>query len=72
MRSKMPKLKEKIDQLPPKLKNEVDDFIDFLIDKYKKDKSTTLKQDWSGALKEYKNKYTSMQLQEKAKEWRKK
>lgn len=68
----MPKLKEKIDQLPPKLKNEVDDFIDFLIDKYKKDKSTTLKQDWSGALKEYKNKYTSMQLQEKAKEWRKK
>ena len=66
----MPKLKDKIDRLPPHLKKEVDDFIDFLIDKYQKEKNTTLKQDWSGALKEYKNKYTSMQLQEKANEWR--
>ena len=67
----MQKLNKKIDKLPPELKQEVDDFIEFLLDKYQKHKSTTLKQNWSGALKEYKNQYTSMQLQEKANEWRK-
>ena len=66
----MPKLKEKIDQLPPALQKEVDDFVEFLIKKHKKSGSKTLKQDWAGDLKKYKNKYTSMQLQEKSKEWR--
>ena len=29
-----------------------------------------LRQDWAGALKDYKDKYTSLELQKKALEWR--
>ena len=58
----MPKLKEKIDRLPPDLKKEVDDFVNFLIDKNKIEFNKP-KFDWAGALKNLKEKYTSVELQ---------
>lgn len=40
------------------------------IEKSARKKSKTLDQSWAGALKEYKNKFTSLELQKKALEWR--
>lgn len=60
----MPKLKEKIDSLPPDLKKEVDDFVNFLINQNKIE-SQKPKFDWAGSLKNLKEKYTSVELQHK-------
>jgi mRNA-degrading endonuclease RelE of RelBE toxin-antitoxin system len=65
-------LLEKIKTLSPQLQQEVEDFIQFLIEKhvprYKCGKK--LRQDWAGALRDYKDRYSSMSLQKKSLEWR--
>jgi len=66
----MARLKDLIDQLPPELQQEVEDFVEFLMEKKGKKKGKKLKQDWAGGLKEYRNQYTSLELQKKALEWR--
>lgn len=66
----MHELYKKIDELPDDLKKEVSDFIDFLIAKNKPTKLKA-KLDWIGGLKEFKDIYTSVELQHKASEWRK-
>lgn len=60
----------KINKLSPAYIGELNTFIDFLISKQKtKDsKPRKLKQDWAGGLKQ--EKYTSMELQKKALDWR--
>ncbi len=66
------KLGNIIKKLPPELQREVEDFVLFLLEKKVKIKKKRkfLKQDWAGELKEYKNVYTSLELQKKALEWR--
>ena len=59
-------LERKIETLPPELQSEVTDFVDFLIIKNAKKKTKTPKLDWMGGLKEYREQYTSVELQEKA------
>jgi len=59
-------IEEKIKNLPPDLQKEVDKFIDSLIRNKKKEPSFS----WVGALREYKNMFTSVELQKKALEWR--
>ncbi|RLI78107.1 hypothetical protein DRP07_11425 [Archaeoglobales archaeon] len=59
-------IEEKIKSLPPELQKEVDKFIDSLIRKKKKKPSFS----WAGALREYRDKFTSVELQKKALEWR--
>jgi len=66
----MPALKELIDQLPPELQREVEDFARFLLEKRKEKAGYRLRQDWAGALSKYKDQYTSLELQKKALEWR--
>lgn len=66
----MQTLKELIDQLPPELQQEVRDFAEFLLEKKAKKAGRKLRQDWAGALREYKGQYTSLELQKKALEWR--
>lgn len=66
----MEDVEEKIKQLSPELKSEVLDFINFLLERSKKEPGKKLSLDWAGGLKEYKNKYTSLELQKKALEWR--
>ncbi len=65
------KIKPKINRLPIHLQKEVVDFIDFLSDKHsiqiKKDK---FKFDWEGGLSDLGKKFTSVDLQHKATEWR--
>jgi hypothetical protein len=67
----MQEIKDKIELLPENLKKEVLDYIEFLLKKYKtgtKKKKFTL--DWAGGLSSLKKKYSSVELQHKAIEWR--
>ena len=64
------KLEKTLNQLSPELQREVEDFAQFLLKKKTRKAGTTLKQDWAGALKEYRHQYTSLELQKKALEWR--
>ena len=66
----MRNLKVMIDQLPPELQEEVKEFAEFLLEKRAKKFGRKLRQDWAGALKEYREQYTSLDLQKKALEWR--
>jgi hypothetical protein len=65
------KIESKINNLPPRLQKQVLDFIDFLSKKYLiREKKCKFKFDWEGSLSELGNKYTSVDLQHKASEWR--
>ena len=57
-----------IKSLPPEVRKEVVDFIQFLLKKYGK-KSNKLKLDWTGGLGEFSNKYDALSLQKKSLEW---
>ena len=66
----MESLEKMIKSLPPELKQEAKDFIEYLIHKHqhpKKGKKLSL--DWAGGLKKYSNQYSALELEEKASEW---
>jgi len=63
-------LEKVIKELPPDLRQEVLDFARYLLSKRKRTKRKKLKMDWAGALREYRDQYTSLELQKKALEWR--
>ncbi|MCK4422333.1 DUF2281 domain-containing protein [candidate division WOR-3 bacterium] len=65
----MESTESKLRKLPPELQNEVADFVDFLYEKSKKKNTKKLSLNWAGGLKEYKNKFTSLELQKKIIEW---
>ncbi len=70
--TKIQAIEKKISELPPSAFGELELFIDSLLNRRKKRPSGKLKQDWAGALKELKGEFTSLELQKKALEWRKK
>jgi nucleoid DNA-binding protein len=61
---------ELIKALPPELQREVEDFARFLIERRAQRPGRKLRQDWAGALRNYRDQYTSLELQKKALEWR--
>ena len=63
-------LEELVKELPPEYQEEVRDFVLFLLKKQGKKSGGKLRQDWAGTLKEYRDQYTSLELQKKALEWR--
>jgi len=63
-------LYEIVKTLPPDKLQEVKDFAEFLNQKKVESKRRFLKQDWAGALTEYNEKYTALELQKKAIDWR--
>ncbi|WHZ14500.1 MAG: hypothetical protein OJF52_001339 [Nitrospira sp.] len=65
----MKTLEELIKELPPHLQNEVRDFAQFLADTKVRTKRKHLRMDWAGGLREYRDRFTSLQLQKKALEW---
>jgi len=65
----MTKLETMIKELPPELQQEVEDFVEFLINKHNGRTKEELKFDWEGALVDLRDKYTSVELQHKALEW---
>jgi len=66
----METLKEMINKLPPELQKEVKDFVEFLLERQKRKYGRKLRQDWAGALRDYREQYTALELQKKALEWR--
>ncbi|MFH0926775.1 MAG: DUF2281 domain-containing protein [bacterium] len=63
---------ELIKELPPELKEKVIEYIQLLIKNNLPKHGKKLRQDWGGGLREYREKYTSLELQKKALEWREK
>ena len=63
-------IESKINQLSPGLMEELDQYLDYLINKKVTRRSNRLKQNWAGGLKDIKA--TSVTLQKKALDWRKK
>ena len=61
-------LVRKIDELPPELQTEVEDFVEFLWTRKAKKKPGKPSFSWAGALKERAGKYTSAELQHKISE----
>ena len=59
----------RIVNLPPALKDQEVEIIVLPVGKNKKRK-TKLSQNWANALSEYRDQYTSLELQKKALEWR--
>jgi len=48
----------------------VRDFVEFLLAKEPQRKNRKLRQDWAGILRDYRQQYTALELQQKALEWR--
>jgi len=69
-------LEAKIKKLPEGVLPQVEDYIDYLLNKYnnpgevKTEEKEKFKFDWEGGLKHLKSKYTSVELQHKAMDWR--
>jgi len=66
----MSTVEEKIRRLPPSLRQEAEDFVDFLIQKRLNRPRGTPTFDWAGALKDLRVEYTSVALQHQISDWR--
>lgn len=66
----MIQIEQKIKMLPPELQHEVEDFIEFLIERKKIKGGKKLRQDWAGKLRDFRDQYTSLELQKKSMDWR--
>ena len=56
-------LEENIQKLSPELQQEVEQFVQSLLEKDQKRAKKRPKLDWAGALKEFRDQYTSVELQ---------
>ncbi|MBN2542247.1 DUF2281 domain-containing protein [bacterium] len=65
----MSPIESKINKLPQTLRKEVEDFVDSLL-KQTELKKKKPKLEWFGGLKKYREKYTALELQDKATKWR--
>lgn len=63
-------IEELVKELPPDSQAEVRDFVEFLLEKKRRKSAAKLRQNWAGALSDYREQYTSLELQQKALEWR--
>ena len=65
----MESLHDLVDRLPPDLQREVEDFAKFLLEKQTKPRQRRLRLSWAGGLKEYRDQFTSIELQKKVLDW---
>jgi hypothetical protein len=65
----MKNIQEKVKKLPPDLQHEVEDFVEFLLDRAKSSKTKKMRLTWAGGLKSFRDQYTSLELQKKALRW---
>lgn len=61
---------ERMKDLPPDLQKEVEDFVEFLLERRLRKPRGKPDFAWAGALKDLRDQYTSVQLQHKISEWR--
>jgi len=66
----MQTIEDLIRQLPPDLQQEVIDFAKLLMERRERKLGRRLRQDWAGALSDYREQYTALDLQRRALEWR--
>jgi hypothetical protein len=59
-----------IKELPPELVPQVEEFVASLLQRRAQKQGRRLRQDWAGALRDFRDQYTSQELQKKAVEWR--
>jgi hypothetical protein len=62
-------LEELVKELPPELRQEVKDFVEFLLERRRYTPKAKFKLDWRGALKGLREHYSSVELQHKALDW---
>jgi hypothetical protein len=60
----------KLKKLPRDLKDEVEDYVDYLLERKCKKNAKKPNLNWIGGLREFKDQYTALELQKKADEWR--
>jgi hypothetical protein len=65
----MKTLEELIKELPPDLKREVQDFAQFLLETKARRPRRKLRLSWAGGLSEFRDQFTSLDLQRKSLEW---
>ena len=65
----MPSLEDRIKDLPPDLRREVEEFADFLIDRRVRHPRENMTFAWDGGLADLRDQYTSVELQHKILEW---
>lgn len=65
----MKNINEVMEKLPPELQDEVVDFARFLLQKKSHSNQKKLNLNWAGGLREYRERFTSLQLQKKVFEW---
>jgi hypothetical protein len=70
MSTQLRPIEELVKELPPDSQAEVRDFVEFLLEKRRRKVAGTLRQNWAGALSDYREQYTSLELQRKALDWR--
>lgn len=66
----MKSIEDKIRELPPELRQEIEDFVEFLLDKRLKKPRGKPDFGWAGALKDLRDEYTSVELQHRISQWR--
>ncbi|MBM3476416.1 MAG: DUF2281 domain-containing protein [Armatimonadetes bacterium] len=67
----MKSLDELVQELPPDKQQEVRDFAESLLREHDRPcQRRRLRLPWAGGLREYRDQYTSLELQKKALEWR--
>ena len=65
----MKTMAEMIKDLPPDLQQEVRQFVEFLLTTKVHPKQTKLRMSWAGGLAEFRDQFTSLDLQKKALGW---
>jgi mRNA-degrading endonuclease RelE of RelBE toxin-antitoxin system len=63
------RIEEKIKQLPPELRKDVEEFVEGLLENPERKARKRLQFKWRGALRDLRDKYTSVDLQHKISEW---
>ena len=63
-------LDKKMEKLPPFLKKEVFDFVEFISKKHQSTRRGKLKFSWFGKLAEFSKDYDALKLQKQVLEWR--
>jgi hypothetical protein len=62
-------IEELIEKLSPDLQQEVCNFAQFLLETKLKSKQKRIRMNWAGGLKEFRDQFTSLELQKKSLRW---
>ena len=70
MSTEIKPLEQLVKELPPESRAEVRDFVESLLEKQRHKSAGHLRQTWAGALEDYRERFTSLELQKKSLDWR--